>query len=127
MHSWLFPFLQDVSEEKCVAYPKLYVPGQKDVLFNKKSFVLKLFHGIVTSCLLYFIPYGVFNRATTPDGIDLGDTEFFSTVVACCLVVTVNLQVCTVSGLLLKSFITVKALLSPRGAYLIFDTPEKAF
>ena len=75
------------------------MPGQKDVLFNKKSFVLKLFHGIVTSLLLYFIPYGVFNRATTPNGIDLGDTEFFSTVVACCLVVTVNLQVCVLSGM----------------------------
>eukprot|EP00112_Aurelia_sp_Birch-Aquarium-sp1_P008224 Seg1901.2 transcript_id=Seg1901.2/GoldUCD/mRNA.D3Y31 product="Phospholipid-transporting ATPase ID" protein_id=Seg1901.2/GoldUCD/D3Y31 len=84
---------KDVNEKLCIAYPKLYVPGQKDVLFNKKSFVLKLFHGIVSSCLLYFIPYGVFHRATTPDGIDLGDTEFFSTVVACCLIVTVNLQI----------------------------------
>ena len=74
-------------------FPQLYVPGQKNILFNKKSFVLKLFHGIVTSALLYFLPYGVFHKATTSNGLDIGDVEFFSTVVACCLVVTVNLQV----------------------------------
>ena len=85
--------LQDVDEKLCLDNPKLYVPGQENILFNKKSFTLKLLHGIVTSALLYFIPYGVFHRATTPDGIDLGDTEFFSTTVACCLVVIVNLQV----------------------------------
>ena len=71
----------------------MYVPGQKNILFNKKSFVLKLFHGIVTSALLYFLPYGVFHKASTPDGLDVSDVEFFSTVVACSLVVTVNLQV----------------------------------
>ncbi|XP_065059907.1 phospholipid-transporting ATPase ID-like isoform X2 [Rhopilema esculentum] len=86
-------FDKDVDEKLCLDNPKLYVPGQENILFNKKSFTLKLLHGIVTSALLYFIPYGVFHRATAPDGIDLGDTEFFSTTVACCLVVIVNLQI----------------------------------
>ena len=85
--------LQDVGEKYSTNYPKLYIPGQKNILFNKKSFVFKLLHGLLTSLLLFFIPYGIFQKATSPDGIDYGDMEFFATTVACCLVVTVNLQV----------------------------------
>eukprot|EP00794_Sanderia_malayensis_P010085 gene10085-11115_t len=85
-------FDKDVSDKSCRDFPKLYIPGQENILFNKKSFVLKLLHGIMTSLLLYFLPYGIFQKATSQGGIDYANMEFFATTIACTLVITVNLQ-----------------------------------
>ena len=88
---------QDVSEKYCTDFPKLYIPGQKNILFNKKSFLFKLLHGVLTSLLLYFLPYGVFQKASSQGGIDFGDMEFVATTIGCTLVITVNLQVYTLT------------------------------
>ncbi|XP_060085914.1 phospholipid-transporting ATPase ID-like [Ylistrum balloti] len=85
-------FDQDVNESYSLRYPKLYTPGLKDMLFNKKVFLLGVSEGFITSLILFFIPYGVFHWATNPWGTDLIDHQSFGVVVASILVVAVNLR-----------------------------------
>lgn len=49
---------QDVDDYNSVHYPKLYTPGHGNIFFNKKTFILSAVHGLVTSALILFIPYG---------------------------------------------------------------------
>lgn len=40
-------FDQDVSDEYSLRYPKLYIPGQYNLLFNMRIFVYSVLHGMV--------------------------------------------------------------------------------
>lgn len=51
-------FEQDVNAKNSITYPKLYTPGLKNALFNKREFFRSAVHGFVTSCVLFFIPFG---------------------------------------------------------------------
>jgi len=55
--------------------------------------LLVYFQGIVSSIVLFFIPYGAFSHALSPSGMDNSDIQFFGVVVASILVVAVNLRV----------------------------------
>uniref|UniRef100_A0A6I8RAI8 Phospholipid-transporting ATPase n=1 Tax=Xenopus tropicalis TaxID=8364 RepID=A0A6I8RAI8_XENTR len=84
---------QDVSDKLSLAFPRLYVPGQKDLLFNYKKFFLSLFHGIVTSLIIFFIPYGAFLLTMGQDGEAPSDYQSFAVTTATALVITVNFQI----------------------------------
>ncbi|XP_067667224.1 phospholipid-transporting ATPase ID-like isoform X2 [Haliotis asinina] len=85
-------FDQDVNEDYSIRYPKLYAPGLKDALFNKKTFIYSTLEGIITSLVLFFIPYGAFNFAIGPDGKTEVDQQSFGCVVSSILVVAVNVR-----------------------------------
>jgi phospholipid-translocating ATPase len=51
-------FDQDVNDVNSLKYPKLYTPGHLNLLFNKAEFFKSAMHGCLTSCVLFFIPYG---------------------------------------------------------------------
>ncbi|XP_046552031.1 phospholipid-transporting ATPase ID-like [Haliotis rubra] len=85
-------FDQDVNEDYSIRYPKLYAPGLKDALFNKKTFMYSTLEGIITSLVLFFIPYGAFNFAIGPDGKTEVDQQSFGCVVSSILVVAVNVR-----------------------------------
>ncbi|CAL1528456.1 unnamed protein product [Lymnaea stagnalis] len=85
-------FDQDVDENYCIRYPKLYEPGMKNALFNKKMFSWSVAEGVITSLVLFFIPYGTFLMGVDSGGQDVTDTQAFGTVVAAGLVLTVNLR-----------------------------------
>jgi len=85
-------FDQDVNDKNCLLYPKLYIPGQKNILFNNTRFVMKLLHGTLTSLAVYFIAYGIFFGAVDSDGLDHGSLEFLAVVVGGVLVIIVNIQ-----------------------------------
>jgi len=51
-------FDQDVSDLNSLNYPKLYVAGQRNLLFNKVEFIKSALHGFFTSCVIFLIPYG---------------------------------------------------------------------
>ena len=89
----LLLFLQDVNEEYCLRYPKLYYPGHLDLFFNKKVFAQSLAEGVITSAVLFFIPYGAFHDAIQPDGTDLAGHKSFGVVVASALIIAVTLRV----------------------------------
>lgn len=86
-------FDQDVNEELSVKYPSLYWPGQEGSLFNRKEFLFSVMHGIISSLVLFFIPYGTMYYSVDPNGKDASDLQSFGFAVATILVIVVNLQV----------------------------------
>nr|DBA23623.1 TPA: hypothetical protein GDO54_014516 [Pyxicephalus adspersus] len=84
---------QDVSDKLSLRFPRLYIPGQKDLLFNYKKFFLSLFHGIVTSLIIFFIPYGAFLLTMGQDGEAPSDYQSFAVTTATALIITVNFQI----------------------------------
>uniref|UniRef100_A0A2C9JYJ6 Phospholipid-transporting ATPase n=1 Tax=Biomphalaria glabrata TaxID=6526 RepID=A0A2C9JYJ6_BIOGL len=85
-------FDQDVNDSYCLRYPKLYEPGMKNTLFNKKVFSWSVAEGVISSLVLFFIPYGTFLMGVDSNGQDVTDVQSFGTVVAAGLVLTVNLR-----------------------------------
>ncbi|XP_005107403.2 phospholipid-transporting ATPase ID [Aplysia californica] len=85
-------FDQDVDDHYCIQYPKLYEPGMKNALFNKKKFSWSVTEGVISSLILFFLPYGTFRESVDTGGMDVTDTQSLGTVVAAILVVTVNLR-----------------------------------
>ncbi|NWS25951.1 AT8B2 ATPase, partial [Polioptila caerulea] len=86
-------FDQDVPEQRSMEYPKLYEPGQLNLLFNKREFFICIAQGIYTSILMFFIPYRVFTDATRDDGAQLADYQSFAVTVATSLVIVVSVQI----------------------------------
>ncbi|CAL8318090.1 unnamed protein product [Lota lota] len=84
---------QDVNDKLCLKFPKLYLPGQKGALFNFKKFFISLFHGIFTSLIIFYIPYGAFLQTMGQDGEAPSDYQSFAVVTASSLIITVNLQI----------------------------------
>ncbi|XP_023217447.1 probable phospholipid-transporting ATPase IM [Centruroides sculpturatus] len=86
-------FDQDVNDKNSLRYPKLYAPGHLNLLFNKMEFLKSVAHGIITSFILFFIPYGAFKNSVDPHGINLDDHQLFGTVVSAILVFVVTAQI----------------------------------
>ncbi|XP_061173157.1 phospholipid-transporting ATPase ID-like isoform X1 [Saccostrea echinata] len=85
-------FDQDVNDYYSLRYPKLYTPGLLDSMFNKKVFAFSAGEGIITSLVLFFIPYFAFKYGVHYDGTDLTDHQSLGCAVASTLVVAVNLR-----------------------------------
>uniref|UniRef100_A0A8B9TIT3 Phospholipid-transporting ATPase n=1 Tax=Anas platyrhynchos TaxID=8839 RepID=A0A8B9TIT3_ANAPL len=79
-------FDQDVSDKLSLRFPRLYVLGQKDLLFNYKKFFLSLLHGAITSLIIFFIPYGAYLQTMGQDGEAPSDYQSFAITAASSLV-----------------------------------------
>lgn len=86
-------FDQDVDDRMSARYPLLYSPGHYNLLFNKIEFLKSVAHGIATSFILFFISYGAFGDAVSPEGINLDGHQIFGTVISTILVIVVTAQV----------------------------------
>ncbi|XP_032906520.1 probable phospholipid-transporting ATPase IM [Amblyraja radiata] len=86
-------FDQDVNEQKSLVYTRLYEPGQLNLLFNKREFFICIIHGVYTSIVLFFVPYGAFCDSTRDDGQHLSDYQSFAVTVATSLVMVVSVQI----------------------------------
>lgn len=84
---------QDVPDRRSLEYPKLYEPGQLNLLFNKKEFFICITQGIYTSVVLFFVPYAVLSDATQSNGVPLADYQTFAITTATALVIVVSVQV----------------------------------
>ncbi|XP_074135531.1 phospholipid-transporting ATPase IC [Sminthopsis crassicaudata] len=84
---------QDVSDKLSLRFPSLYVVGQRDLLFNYKKFFISLFHGVLTSMILFFIPLGAYLQTMGQDGEAPSDYQSFAVTVASALTITVNFQI----------------------------------
>nr|XP_055066724.1 phospholipid-transporting ATPase ID isoform X2 [Misgurnus anguillicaudatus] len=91
-------FDQDVPEQRSLEYPKLYEPGQLNLLFNKREFFICIAQGIYTSVVLFFIPYGVLFHATQSNGVPLADYQTFAVTTATALVIVVSVQIALDTG-----------------------------
>jgi len=85
---------QDVSDSFSLQYPKLYTPGPTNQLFNKQWFGVCAFEGILSSLVLFFIPYLAFDWGINPQGKDIADHKSFGYIVATILIVVVTIRVC---------------------------------
>ncbi|RMB92545.1 hypothetical protein DUI87_31045 [Hirundo rustica rustica] len=83
---------QDVSDKLSLRFPRLYVLGQRDLLFNYKKFFLSLLHGAVTSLIIFFIPYGAYLKSMGQDGEAPADYQSFAVTAASSLIFVVNFQ-----------------------------------
>ncbi|XP_008941220.1 PREDICTED: phospholipid-transporting ATPase IC, partial [Merops nubicus] len=84
---------QDVSDKLSLRFPRLYVLGQKDLLFNYKKFFLSLLHGAITSLIIFFIPYGAYLKTMGQDGEAPSDYQSFAVTAASSLIFVVNFQI----------------------------------
>ncbi|XP_071513897.1 phospholipid-transporting ATPase ID isoform X3 [Panulirus ornatus] len=87
-------FEQDVNAKSSIKFPKLYTPGLKNALFNKKEFFRSAVHGFITSCVLFFIPFGAYYNGMDQEGRSMADQQTFGSVVATILVIVVTMQIC---------------------------------
>ncbi|XP_013865152.1 phospholipid-transporting ATPase ID isoform X2 [Austrofundulus limnaeus] len=91
-------FDQDVPDHRSLEYPKLYEPGQLNLLFNKKEFFICIAQGIYTSVVLFFVPYAVLSNATQSNGVPLADYQTFAISTATALVIVVSVQIALDTG-----------------------------
>ncbi|XP_029821556.1 phospholipid-transporting ATPase IC [Manacus vitellinus] len=84
---------QDVSDKLSLRFPRLYILGQRDLLFNYKKFFLSLLHGAVTSLIIFFIPYGAYMKSMGQDGEAPADYQSFAVTAASSLIFVVNFQI----------------------------------
>ena len=70
-----------------------------DVLFLWwQVFAQSVGEGIISSMVLFFIPYGAFHDAVRPDGTDMAGHQAFGVAVASILLVAVTLRVRRITG-----------------------------
>ncbi|XP_064192577.1 probable phospholipid-transporting ATPase IM isoform X1 [Anguilla rostrata] len=86
-------FDKDVNEQNSLQHPKLYEPGQLNLLFNKRQFFMYTVQGMYTSFVLFFVPYGAFSYAVRDDGSDISDQQSFAVTIATSLVIVVSVQI----------------------------------
>ncbi|KAM8925890.1 phospholipid-transporting ATPase IK isoform 2-T2 [Lycaon pictus] len=84
-------FEQDVSAERSLELPELYVAGQKDELFNYWVFVQALAHGMVTSLVNFFMTLWVTHDSAGP--ISFSDYQSFAVVVALSGLLSITMEV----------------------------------
>ncbi|XP_037782445.1 probable phospholipid-transporting ATPase IM isoform X3 [Penaeus monodon] len=87
-------FEQDVNAVNSIKFPRLYGPGLSNALFNKREFFRSALHGFLTSCVLFFIPFGAYYNGMDQDGRSMADQQTFGSVVATILVIVVTVQIC---------------------------------
>ncbi|XP_067888832.1 probable phospholipid-transporting ATPase IM [Heterodontus francisci] len=86
-------FDQDVNDRWSMAYPQLYEPGQLNLYFSKLVFVKCIIHGVYSSLVLFFIPYGALFEAVRDDAMTVSDYQSFALIAQTCLLVAVTLQI----------------------------------
>ncbi|XP_070768628.1 phospholipid-transporting ATPase ID [Enoplosus armatus] len=91
-------FDQDVPDQRSLEYPKLYEPGQLNLLFNKREFFICIAQGIYTSVVLFFVPCAILSDATQSTGVPLADYQTFAVTTATALVIVVSVQIALDTG-----------------------------
>ncbi|XP_068781065.1 phospholipid-transporting ATPase ID [Struthio camelus] len=86
-------FDQDVDDRWSMLFPQLYVPGQQNLYFNKIVFVNCMLHGIYSSLILFFIPYGAMYNTMRSDGKAIADYQSFALMAQTCLLIVVSVQI----------------------------------
>lgn len=81
-----------MSDKLSIRFPNLYISGQKDLLFNYKKFFLSLLHGVITSLIIFFIPYGAYLQTMGQDGEAPSDYQSFAVTASSSLIIAVNFQ-----------------------------------
>ncbi|TMS39025.1 hypothetical protein L596_005622 [Steinernema carpocapsae] len=84
---------QDVNDKYSLRYAKLYIPGQYNLFFNMRTFVYSVLHGIISSIVLFFVPYGTFYMGTDHSGRDMNDYPLLAFTIFTALIIVVTMQI----------------------------------
>nr|KAF6347845.1 ATPase phospholipid transporting 8B3 [Myotis myotis] len=82
-------FEQDVSAERSLELPQLYIAGQKDELFNYWVFLQAIAHGVATSLVNFFMTLCISQDTAGP----LSDYQSFAVVVALSGLLSITMEV----------------------------------
>lgn len=85
------PHPQDVSAERSLELPGLYIAGQKDELFNYWVVLQALAHGTVTSLVNFFVTLWVSHDLAGP--VSFSDYQSFAVVVAMSGLLSITMEV----------------------------------
>ncbi|XP_078280271.1 phospholipid-transporting ATPase IC [Rhinoraja longicauda] len=97
-YSWL-PVLsigvldKDLSDVMSIKYPKRYKVGQRNKLFNYKTFLATILHGLLSSFVIFFIPYGAFLEGVGHGGTTMSGYQFLAMAVGTGAVLTINIEI----------------------------------
>uniref|UniRef100_A0A1I8BWB9 PhoLip_ATPase_C domain-containing protein n=1 Tax=Meloidogyne hapla TaxID=6305 RepID=A0A1I8BWB9_MELHA len=84
---------QDVNDEYSLRFPRLYIPGQFNLFFNMRIFIYSVIHGMISSLVLFFVPYGTLYNAVSATGRDMNDYSILAFTSFTALVLVVNGQI----------------------------------
>ncbi|KAG8519165.1 Phospholipid-transporting ATPase IK [Galemys pyrenaicus] len=84
-------FEQDVSAERSLQLPELYMAGQKDELFNYRVFFQAIAHGMFTSVVNFFMTLWLYHDMASP--ASPGDYQSFTVVMALSSLLSITVEV----------------------------------
>ncbi|XP_078483952.1 phospholipid-transporting ATPase ID [Ciona intestinalis] len=84
---------QDLNDQICVKFPKLYLTGQNNELFNWARFIRSSIKGLLVSLATFFITYGALYQSVGWNGMDTADHQFVATTLATVMIAVVSFQV----------------------------------
>ncbi|XP_040010336.1 phospholipid-transporting ATPase ID-like isoform X1 [Xiphias gladius] len=85
-------FDQDVNDVWSFQHPQLYVPGQLNLYFSKRSFFKCALHSCYSSLVLFFVPYAAMQDTVRDDGKDVADYQSFAFLTQTSLLFAVSIQ-----------------------------------
>ncbi|XP_038598456.1 phospholipid-transporting ATPase FetA-like isoform X2 [Tachyglossus aculeatus] len=86
-------FDQDVNDYWSLCFPELYEPGQHNLYFNKREFIKCVVHGIYSSLILFFVPFGTVFNSVRSDGKTASDYQSFALMAQTSLLMVVSVQI----------------------------------
>uniref|UniRef100_A0A915BAB5 Phospholipid-transporting ATPase n=2 Tax=Parascaris univalens TaxID=6257 RepID=A0A915BAB5_PARUN len=86
-------FDQDVDDEYSLKYAKLYMPGQYNLFFNMRIFIYSVLHGIISSLVIFFIPFGMIHNGSDSSGRDMNDYALLAFTCFTALIIVVTGQI----------------------------------
>ncbi|XP_043321482.1 phospholipid-transporting ATPase IK isoform X1 [Cervus canadensis] len=98
-------FEQDVSAERSLELPELYIAGQKDELFNYWVVLQAIAHGTATSLVNFFMTLWISQDSAGP--VSLSDYQSFAVVVALSSLLSITMEI-----ILITKYWTVLFLLA---------------
>uniref|UniRef100_A0A0N5A7W7 Phospholipid-transporting ATPase n=1 Tax=Syphacia muris TaxID=451379 RepID=A0A0N5A7W7_9BILA len=86
-------FDQDFDDKDSLQYARLYLPGQFNLFFNMRIFIYSLLHGMISSLVIFFIPYGAMFNASNHSGRDANDYSLLAFTTFTALIIVVSGQI----------------------------------
>ncbi|KAL3981629.1 phospholipid-translocating P-type ATPase flippase family protein [Acanthocheilonema viteae] len=86
-------FDQDLDDVCSMKYAKLYIPGQYNLFFNMRIFIYSVLHGMISSLVIFFVPYGILYNGVDSKGRDFNDYSLLAFTCFTSLIIVVTGQI----------------------------------
>uniref|UniRef100_A0A0R3S3R4 Phospholipid-transporting ATPase n=1 Tax=Elaeophora elaphi TaxID=1147741 RepID=A0A0R3S3R4_9BILA len=86
-------FDQDLDDVCSMKYAKLYIPGQYNLFFNMRIFIYSVLHGMISSLVIFFVPYGILYNGVDSTGRDFNDYSLLAFTCFTSLIIVVTGQI----------------------------------